>query len=64
MEAKNIKLKNQYTNTILKFKLNQKIQHNGAVAALTSNNIPTLNNLADDIRKTKSMMFIDCEAKP
>lgn len=30
-----IKLKNQYTSTILKYKLNGKIQHNRAVAVLT-----------------------------
>ena len=35
-----IKVKNQYTSSILKFKLNQKIQHNVAVAALTQNKIP------------------------
>jgi hypothetical protein len=63
MEQK-IKLKNNYTSTILKFKLNHKIQHNGAVAALTSNNIPSLENLADDIRKTKSMIYIESDTKP
>ena len=35
-----IKVKNQYTSSILKFKLNHKIQHNVAVAALTQNKIP------------------------
>jgi len=31
--------------------------------ALTSNNIPTLENLADDIRKTKSMVYLEEDSK-
>ena len=56
-----LKVKNQYSSSILKFKLNHKIQHNVAVAAFTQNKIPVLENLADDIRKTKSMMFFEFE---
>jgi hypothetical protein len=56
-----IKVKNQYTSSILKFKLNHKIQHNTAVAAFTQNKIPQLESLADDLRKTKSMISFDFE---
>lgn len=57
-----MKVKNNYTSSILKFKLNHKIQHNVAVAAFTQNRIPVLESLADDIRKTKSMMFFENES--
>jgi len=65
-ESQKIKTKNQYTSSILKFKLNSKIQHNVAVAALTQNRIPQLESLADDIRqtKTKSMMFFEKDQRP
>ena len=61
-----IKVKNQYTSSILKFKLNSKIQHNVAVAALTQNKIPQLESLAEDIRqtKTKSMMYFENDNRP
>lgn len=39
------------------------MQQNGAVAALTFNNIPNLETLAEDIRRTKSYMYIEKEKK-
>lgn len=61
MVESKIKLKNQYTSAILKYKLKGKIQLNKQVQALTHNNVPNVEKLADDIRKTKSFEFIDQE---
>ena len=44
----------QYTNSILKFKVNSKVQQNLAVAELTHNKPPVLSDAADDIRRVKS----------
>jgi hypothetical protein len=37
MVEQRLKLKNMYSSTVLKFKLNEKIKHNLAVAAMTFN---------------------------
>lgn len=37
MVEQRLKMKNKYTSTILKYKLNEKIKHNVAVAAITFN---------------------------
>jgi len=54
MVESSLKKKNLYTSTILKFKLNDKIQNNTAVATFTQNKIPSLKTIADDIRKIKT----------
>jgi hypothetical protein len=37
-----LKTKNPYTSTILKYKQNEKIKHNKAVATFTNDRIPNL----------------------
>ena len=49
----------KYTSSILKFKANSKIKNNAAVATMTQNNIPTLEDMAEILTKTRSMQDED-----
>ena len=63
MESK-FRVKNQYTSSILKVQLNDRLKNNVAVAEMTFNNVRTLEILADDIKKTKSMMEMRKDTPP
>jgi hypothetical protein len=54
--------RNKYTSTILKFKANSKIKNNMAVATMTQNNIPTLEDMAELLNKAQSMGHEEFEA--
>lgn len=42
MELQKLKSKNQYSSSILKFKLQKKVANNGAVYSITNRKIPSL----------------------
>ena len=53
-----IKSKTKYSSTILKYKLKKKIAQNGAVTSISNGKITSLENLAAEYKKAKSMMEI------
>eukprot|EP00347_Sterkiella_histriomuscorum_P021312 403334441 len=58
MEPQKLKSKNQYSSTILKFRLKKKVQQNGAVTSITNRKIQSLDYQAEEYRKAKSMDII------
>ncbi len=53
-QSSGLNQKTLYTSSILKFKLNDKMQNNNVVATFTQNNIPQLKSIVESITKTKT----------
>ena len=54
-QEEKIPKRNKYTSGILKLKANAKIKNNAAVATMTQNNIPTLEDMAEVLGRARSM---------
>lgn len=63
MEQK-LKIKNQYSSSILKFQLNKKMKISKLVAAISMNNSLSLENMAESIKKYNSEFFNDFKNNP
>ena len=58
-----LKTKTQYTNSILKVQLNEKLKSNVAVSEMTFNNVRPLEVLVEDIKQIRSQIQVSKHSK-
>ena len=58
MEPAKVKPKTKYTSTILKFNMKKKVLQNGAATSMSNNKITSMENMAEELKKARSVEFI------